>query len=211
MNLLLKLVSFLECVLLVYFGTGLLDGDLYKIFFLCCSLLKHITVATLKTSFKYSALTRGFNIRPQNAENCNTFNTGGIIGPLTTYDELKKSTNNFQTPWNHTYGRPGMPSGHTTLITMYFILHLLNVMYVHLIKKKIVNVRSLTLLIVLFFCFATIGYSRIYLKCHTLDQVTAGYIVGIMLGVICFYVSCLLQKNISFNTGFHKFYSSPNF
>lgn len=205
----LQLVSFMEFAFLLYFGSGIIDGDLYKMYFFSLSLLKHIPEQILKRSFKYFPLTRGLNIRPQGANDCNSLNKGGIVGPPNDYEKIKEITNNFTNNWDDKiYGKPGMPSGHTTVLTMYFVLHLCNIIYLYISEKKKVNIKSLVLLGIFFIGIILIGYARIYLNCHTFIQVFFGYILGILLGLGSFFLSKLLIKKYPFfKKAFIKFYT----
>ena len=99
----------------------------------------------------------GLSKRPNGAKNCGYF-INCNSKPSTTY---------------------GMPSGHsqsTLFFSTYVILNLLNNNFNNNVK----------ILGTLLFTLISLGimYSRIYLNCHTIQQVIIGGIIGILLGYL---------------------------
>ena len=97
----------------------------------------------------------GYGKRPTGAKNCGLFKDGRVS---TSY---------------------GMPSGHSqtsTLFSTYLILNILNKDDLN-IYYKLISIMFLVILPLL------VMYSRVYwAKCHTLQQVIFGGVIGIILG-----------------------------
>lgn len=74
----------------------------------------------------------------------------------------------------------GMPSGHTHFASAFATYHFLK------------NKNPWWFLIALL-----IGYSRIYLNCHTISQVIIGFIIGTISGIIIYYSVNTLQFTFS--------------
>jgi membrane-associated phospholipid phosphatase len=112
----------------------------------------------------------GIGRRPTGACNCKTFlSLPNILS--TTY---------------------GMPSGHSMTawgVCIYLILNILNKRTNYILNEKlnkIIKVFSILFLVVL---ATTISYSRVYVEnCHTLEQVTVGGILGIVIGILFYYL-----------------------
>ncbi|MBN9349604.1 MAG: phosphatase PAP2 family protein [Chitinophagaceae bacterium] len=85
--------------------------------------------------------------------------------------------------WNQLDYLYSFPSGHTTTI-----FSLAVIVSLFFIKKKWVAVVS-------FLIACTVGYSRIYLGEHFLEDVWAGALTGTTVGVICFiFINWLFKK-----------------
>lgn len=111
----------------------------------------------------------GLGKRPNGAKNCGYF-TNCNAKPSTTY---------------------GMPSGHsqsTLFFSTYVILNLLNNDFNNNIK----------IFGTLLFILISIGimYSRVYLNCHTIQQVIIGGIIGIILGYFYYINEVKIKKSI---------------
>lgn len=199
-----QFVSLLEFSLLLYFASGVIDGDLYKMFFLSFALLKHLPEQSLKLASKNSPALHQLNLRPIGAKDCNSLNKGGRVGPNTTMRRRRSK-------WDDRIdGRPGMPSGHCTVITMYLTLHVSNILYLENHDKIRVNARSITLFVILTIGTLLMGFARTYLQCHTLPQVIAGYLLGFILGIIAFWTSQKLSsKYPTFKKALLHFYTKP--
>jgi len=197
-----QFVSLLEFSLLLYFASGVIDGDLYKIFFLSFALLKHLPEQALKWASKNSL--HQLNLRPTGAKDCNSLNKGGSVGPTTT---MRRRHNGWD---DRIDGRPGMPSGHCTVMTMYLTLHVSNILYLEDHDKVRVNARSITLFVILTIGTLLMGFARTYLQCHTLPQVIAGYLLGFGLGMIAFWTSQKLSSKFpTFKQALLQFYTKP--
>jgi membrane-associated phospholipid phosphatase len=209
-----RIISLLELFFLIYFASGIIDGDFYKMYIIVFAVLKHVPENIIKRKiFQFESL-KSYNDRPKNAYNCNSMNAGGPAKG------------------------PGMPSGHTTVITMYFTLHLLNMLYIirkshqdrlritspniqerknrdtsnHSLhnRQRILNIRSIILLVIFFIGMILIIIARWYLECHTIPQIIAGWILGVLLGTVAFGISCAIcEKSLGFKMAFLKFYCNP--
>jgi membrane-associated phospholipid phosphatase len=101
------------------------------------------------------------NGRPTQAVDCNILNQGGPVG-----------------------GQPGFPSGHSAMAVSLFIFILIQ-WYIH--KEKHQKVRSKTVpnLVIITGIFAIlVPIARVNMKCHTVEQVQGGIVVGIVLGIL---------------------------
>jgi len=208
-----KTISLFEIIFLIYFSSGVVDGDIYKMYILCFALAKHLPEQMIKHYFKNTPCSRHINLRPVGAKDCNVFNSGGPVGPTEDFlsSKDKRIELLFKEEWDtETLGKPGMPSGHTSILTMYFVIQLCNVLYIKYKLKQNVNSRSIALLSIFSVLVLTIGIARVGLKCHTTEQVIGGYFLGIILGIIAFYVSIVLCKKYpKFNDSFINFYTAP--
>jgi len=199
-----QFVSLLEFSLLLYFASGVIDGDLYKMFFLSFALLKHLPEQALKWASKHSPALHQLNVRPVGAKDCNSLNKGGCVGPTTT---MRRRHDGWD---DRIDGRPGMPSGHCTVITMYLTLHVSNMLYLENHDKVRINARSITLFLILTIGTLLMGFARTYLQCHTLPQVIVGYLLGFCLGMIAFWISQkLTSKYPTFKKALLQFYTKP--
>jgi membrane-associated phospholipid phosphatase len=125
----------------------------------------------------------GTGNRPNNCTNCGLF----------------LRINNNSKPKSY-----GMPSGHSQLawfFSIYSILTILEYNGIDIFNTNTYNInviyffQNISIKILFFIILAIIvSYSRIYVdKCHTLNQVIVGGIIGILLALIMFYL-----KNIIF-------------
>ena len=81
----------------------------------------------------------------------------------------------------------GLPSGHSLLAgftTIFFILFLLDKYSITSFKQLLVvpNYKIIISLFTVIMIGVSICYSRIYLKCHTINQVIVGSLIGGLLG-----------------------------
>ena len=151
----------ISSILLSYFLTSNTDLLLLGIFLSINDIINHY----LKTLI-FKPLIGGKNLpflglgkRPVGAKNCGIF---------------KKCPAEIATSY-------GMPSGHSqnaVFFSTYVILTLINSNFIYAIK-----VYGIVL-----FIFLALGimYSRVYLKCHTVQQVIAGGLIGGILGALYF-------------------------
>jgi membrane-associated phospholipid phosphatase len=158
---------------LSYFITGNIDLLLLSFFLLLNDsfnhFLKYKICKPLMGSKKWPIL--GYGTRPKGAKFCGIFvtpNTDGI--PKNSY---------------------GMPSGHSQnaiFFSTYVILNLINSNYNYLTKVYGI----------ILFTLAGVGimYSRVYLKCHTVEQVIAGGLIGGILGALYFKNKDKIKKII---------------
>ena len=121
--------------------------------------LKYKICAPLMGTSKWSIF--GYGTRPKGAKHCSLFVEPGSNGiPKGSY---------------------GMPSGHSQnamFFTTYMVLHLINSNY-----NKITQNAGIVLFSVL---GIMVMYSRVYFKCHTVQQVIIGGLLGGILGALYF-------------------------
>ena len=113
----------------------------------------------------------GYGTRPKGAKHCGTF--------------VKPNSNG-------TPGTYGMPSGHAQtamFFSAYIILHLINSNYNNVTKKSGIAFFSILGIMIM--------YSRIYFKCHTIQQVLVGGLIGGTLGVLYFKNKDKIKKKIN--------------
>ena len=124
-------------------------------------LLKHALLKPIMGKTDYPIF--GTGTRPKGAINCGAFATG------------KKSTSY------------GMPSGHSQfmgVLTTYILLNLMNATNTKFPKHDVLRGMFV---IGAFIMGASVCLSRIYLGCHTPQQVLIGTIIGIILGTWYYY------------------------
>lgn len=129
----------------------------------------------------------GIGKRPEGAKDCNMINKGD-------YTSLFK---------------PGFPSGHTTVIFM--IATILSIEYLKLTDYAFNKQPPIVLYIVLGLAILT-PIARWRLKCHTLLQVFAGALLGIVLGVTYGYgIDAALSKFDRYKKDKNSFLESIGF
>ena len=117
--------------------------------------MKHIVFKNLMGTKKYPII--GTGKRPKGAKDCGLF--------LTKKDKIP-----------HSYG---MPSGHsqTALFFSVYAIH-------EILNSSMNQLTKMTGIILLISIGLGIMYSRIYLKCHTIQQVIIGGLLGSVLGTL---------------------------
>ena len=121
--------------------------------------LKVITKFMYERIFKKTKLPiLGRGIRPDGAKYCSSF---------IFEDNLKGLSTSY-----------GMPSGHSIIALMAAMFWSLYIIDNQPIKKRWIG------LLVLNFTCLTVAFSRIYLGCHTLQQVIVGGLIGCLFGYI---------------------------
>jgi membrane-associated phospholipid phosphatase len=88
---------------------------------------------------------------------------------------------NFKQTW-------GMPSGHAQMMAIFatfWIAYL--VTYFEMTAVVIVSIIIILIISIL------VIWSRLYIRCHNLLQVTVGSILGVPLGYLLFYIYTLIQ------------------
>jgi len=146
-----------------YFSTGNIDFLMLSVALtindLINAFLKYKICAPLMGSKKWSIL--GYGARPKGAKHCSLFVEPGSNGiPKGSY---------------------GMPSGHSQnamFFTTYIVLHLINSNYDKITQNVGIVLFSVLGIMVI--------YSRIYFKCHTVQQVIIGGLLGGILGALYF-------------------------
>ena len=159
--------------LLGYFLTNEIDLLLLSITLLLNDGLNHFLkyniVRPLMGNKRYGIL--GSGARPKGAKDCGLF--VGCKDPLSKKESY------------------GMPSGHSQnvmLFSTYAILTLMNGNYTDRMK----NIGY-----VLFSLLAIgIMYSRVYLKCHTVQQVIIGGVIGLLLGYLYYNKKDEIKKKL---------------
>lgn len=96
--------------------------------------------------------------RPADANDCNMINSGS-----------NASLN------------PGMPSGHTTVVSFLFFTVLLN--WMHMYQKDRASAPTF-LFIIVSILQALVPLARVKLHCHTTQQVLGGFILGLTLAIV---------------------------
>tara|TARA_B110001450_G_scaffold60509_1_gene57226 strand:+ start:282 stop:833 length:552 start_codon:yes stop_codon:yes gene_type:complete len=159
--------------LIGYFSSGNIDLLMLLVALLINDLinafLKYKICAPLMGNNKWSIF--GYGTRPKGAKHCGTF--------------IKPGSNGIPK------GSYGMPSGHSQnamFFTTYMILHLINSNYNKLTKNVGIGLFSIIGIIVM--------YSRIYFKCHTIQQVLIGGLIGGTLGALYFKNKDKLKEKI---------------
>tara|TARA_B110001452_G_scaffold31857_1_gene24876 strand:+ start:2525 stop:3094 length:570 start_codon:yes stop_codon:yes gene_type:complete len=103
----------------------------------------------------------GYGTRPKGAKHCGLF--------------VKPNSNGIPK------GSFGMPSGHSQnamFFTTYMVLHLINSNYDKITQN--------TGIVLFSFLGIMVMYSRVYFKCHTVQQVLIGGLLGCILGALYF-------------------------
>tara|TARA_B110000977_G_scaffold8761_1_gene11618 strand:+ start:2514 stop:3068 length:555 start_codon:yes stop_codon:yes gene_type:complete len=121
--------------------------------------LKYKICAPLMGDKRWTIL--GYGPRPKAAKHCGLF--------------VKPNSNGIPK------GSYGMPSGHSQsaiFFSTYMILHLINSNYNKLTKNAGIGLFSILGIMVM--------YSRVYFKCHTIQQVLIGGLLGGILGALYF-------------------------
>ena len=160
---------------ITYFLTNNIDLLLLTVFILLNDnvnhILKYYICKPLLGGKKWPII--GSGNRPVGAKYCSLF--------LTCKGDGKPSAGSY-----------GMPSGHSqnaTFFSTYVILNLLNNPFSNSIKIYGT---------ILFISLATgVMYSRVYLKCHTVQQVIAGGLIGSILGAVYFKNKDKIKKIIN--------------
>lgn len=194
--------SVIRATPLVYFFYILINGIIHpnfnNIYFLIAYCIIFIVNGLLKLSFKqiYKLFKTdyipfiGQGSRPKNCTNSGTF--------------LK-----LNKPISTTFG---MPSGHSQLawfFSSYIILNILqsNKFNIHSFKfdkafkhENLSKYKYMWFKIIFLIIFAlVVNFSRIYVEnCHTLGQVIIGSIIGIISGIITFYIKDLLMNKYKY-------------
>ena len=159
--------------LLCYFLTNEVDLLLLSVTLLLNDglnhFLKYSIVRPIMGNKKYGIL--GSGARPQGAKDCGLF--VGCKDPLSKKESY------------------GMPSGHSQnvmLFSTYAILTLMKGDHTDTMKK----------IGYVFFSSLAVGimYSRVYLKCHTVQQVIVGGLLGLILGYIYFHKKDEIKKKL---------------
>jgi len=130
-------------------------------------ILKHYIVKPIMGDKKYPVI--GTGSRPTGAKNCGLFNKSSITA-VKSY---------------------GMPSGHSQMagfFTSYSISKLAD--------DRVGIPLFITISGILGASLVFIMYSRVYSKCHTIQQTLAGSILGIILGNLFFHNKYVLEKYI---------------
>ena len=150
------------CFIIVYsILTGLLFQNKLALFFgvymfivdCIVMVLKKISNHVYKSFNKESLPILGIGKRPDNAK---------YTGCFITEDNLSGKTTTF-----------GMPSGHSAIAGATFVF---GILYIHEHYKSS-KAKNLSYLILSVLCLS-VAFSRIFLNCHTLQQVIVGFIIG---------------------------------
>jgi len=113
----------------------------------------------------------GFGTRPKNSKNSSQF--GDINKP----------------PYKGSYG---MPSGHSQTTVTFAVFLILTIINNHSDLSR--PLQNSILIATLFFTISVL-WSRIYLKCHTIQQVILGSLFGIIIGYYGYYYGNTLVSN----------------
>lgn len=130
-------------------------------------ILKHYIMKPLMGDKKYPVI--GTGSRPKGARNCGLFDKSSIT-------DVKSY---------------GMPSGHSQMAGFFTAYSMSK-----LAEDKVSKPFYITVASILGGCLIFIMYSRIYSKCHTLQQTLAGGLLGLILGNLFFNNRFLIEKYI---------------
>ena len=81
--------------------------------------------------------------------------------------------------------RYGNPSGHSQFAWFFSTFWILYILNTNTFPNTVSNILSIICLILI---AMIVSFSRVYIKCHTKDQIITGGIIGCVIGVISFYV-----------------------
>ena len=118
-----------------------------------------------------------------------------IIGYGTRPNDSKNSSQfgDINKPPNK--GSYGMPSGHSQTTVTFAVFLILTVLNYH--SELSENTQNYIILFTIFFTLSVL-WSRLYLKCHTIQQVLIGSIFGVVIGYYGYiYGNKLVNKNTS--------------
>jgi len=173
MSLYYKIISLSRAFTIIIPIVSILVGIIFRnmlgiflgLYLLLCDVLNHYVKILFKKLYghKSSYPILGMGERPDGARHCGSF--------IYDYD-LEGIPTSY-----------GMPSGHSqmaTLIATFLIMYLLNTYGVNLY-----NIISIS--IILFICIGIL-YSRFHLKCHTIQQIIVGGLIGILYGSIGYFI-----------------------
>ncbi len=189
-----------------FFGIyyGLLTINYWLIAFGISAVFSNLMNKILKTILKFiynaygntSLPLLGLGTRPPNATNCSAFTNCSTC-------HLKSSS--F-----------GMPSGHSQIGWFFFIYGTLYIAE-HIQSKfnthKSIHEKRIWFAFAICFLFImaiTMSISRVYLNCHTIQQVIVGGIIGICLGLLSYWISAMIiynDKHINIFTNAHNVFS----
>lgn len=170
----------------VFEAVSLYDYAVILILFMMALILQNLYVLVLVLALMSKDIPEAllksidwkYNKRPKGAFNCNALNSGG-----------------------EAEGKPGFPSGHTALAVM-----LAAILLIEYYKQHQYQPRAQAVIIAVIFAIL-VPISRVQMKCHTVIQVIAGALLGIMLALIftC-VIDPLLCKIDRYSTDKAKFY-----
>lgn len=165
---------------------GILSINYWLIAFSISAISSNLTNKLIKNIFEfiYKLLNKkylpilGIGDRPPGAINCCAF---------IDWTKCNKLSDSF-----------GMPSGHSQLAWFCFIYGTLY-MATHIRKTNIDRYKGRIWFIVssciLLIMAITLSYSRVYLGCHTIQQVILGALIGIGFGLLSFWISSMIIDN----------------
>jgi len=108
---------------------------------------------------------------------------------LNNYKIGKRPMGGFNCNMFNCGGKPhggGMPSGHMVLLGL-----LSTIVYnIYRINNKT------SILYIYTFLIITTAVSRYYLSCHTTLQIIVGYLLGLLIGIIYYYIDILADKHV---------------
>jgi membrane-associated phospholipid phosphatase len=157
---------------LIAFGVSAMFSNLVN--WIAKTIIKRIYKISKRKSLPFL----GIGDRPKGAKDC---------GAFTDCESCNLKTNSF-----------GMPSGHSQIGWFFFIYGSLYMAEHIRIKyhtaENLYKARIwLSVGIVLLFLMAiTLSYSRVYLNCHTVQQVIMGGIFGIGVGLLSYWISAMI-------------------
>lgn len=153
-------VSFVIALLLFFITSSDIYLFLVVLIFLgemLNNILKHGVFKQIMKKNKWPIL--GYGIRPADSKNSSQF--GDINLP----------------PRKHTYG---MPSGHAQTALLFATFAIMLITDYH--SSTLPNYIQYVLLSTVVIFTVSVLWSRIYLKCHTIQQITVGSVIGGLLG-----------------------------
>tara|TARA_X000001036_G_C20571604_1_gene762886 strand:- start:142 stop:675 length:534 start_codon:yes stop_codon:yes gene_type:complete len=154
-------------VFLHFIGTRSVDSAYLWVWLILMSLSNGVIKHILKSQYGKKVPFLGDGDRPAGAENCGVISN---TGKATTY---------------------GMPSGHSQIAAFYSCYSIL-----YLIDMPIEDNMKILFSSLFVILAGWIMYSRVYLNCHTYQQVIIGGLLGMMFGFIAYSLKTDLLNTI---------------
>ena len=91
------------------------------------------------------------------------------------------------------YNSPGMPSGHSSMAWFLATFFLLKLWNENTVKNKNIKYFS-TVVIILFATGVSLSRTSLLEGCHTYPQIIVGGILGIIFGLVVYYLKDIIKK-----------------
>lgn len=93
-----------------------------------------------------------------------------------------------------------MPSFHAQMVGHYTLYWLLVLAFS--VDSNLATVRKVGAMVILLLFVYLLMYARYFIKCSTLAQLATGYIVGAIVGTLCFFLLHALVKATTGNASY---------